>query len=287
MPSKRWDDGIQELPKPMSTPTWASISTIDPIFRCSSIAAGPSGSIYAAGLVVSDTKSATPSIFASRDTGETWQQMYANEVARGGFSDIVVGPNGTVISVGSIDIDSGYSGAIVRSIDAGSTWELRLMPDWVMITDAIVSVEFAADGDVFATGRRGSILRSDDGGEYWVASYVDAKAEFESISVKGHSEFWAVGTHVMRSERRGRLWEERVVDGVPVWLGVEVLRERCSVLFGQYGGIAVTLDGNHFGVDQIDDIGDFRASLVHEGWLFLFSSDGFIAGAEVEQLCSE
>ena len=108
-------------------------------------------------------------VWRSTDDGETWQAAHARETfpwhyARG----IAVKPNDprtVFVTVG--DNTPGTIGTVMRSRDAGATWqclELAEKPNSAMWT---VSIPPADPETVFAASRYGYLYRSDDGGDSW------------------------------------------------------------------------------------------------------------------------
>jgi photosystem II stability/assembly factor-like uncharacterized protein len=125
------------------------------------VAAGPPKTVF---TVVNDD------VWRSTDDGETWLPARARETfpwhyARG----ITAKPNDPktiFVTVG--DATPGRTGAIMRSRDAGATWEslnLPVQPNSAMWT---VSIPAAEPDTVFAASRYGYLYRSDDGGDSWL-----------------------------------------------------------------------------------------------------------------------
>jgi photosystem II stability/assembly factor-like uncharacterized protein len=108
-------------------------------------------------------------VWRSIDDGETWQAARARETFPWHYvRGIAVKPSDpktVFVTVG--DATPGRTGAVMRSRDAGATWEslpLSVQPNSAMWT---VSMPAAEPDTVFAASRYGYLYRSDDGGDSW------------------------------------------------------------------------------------------------------------------------
>ena len=124
------------------------------------VAAGPPRTVF---TVVNDD------VWRSTDDGETWQPAHAREVFPWHYTrGIAVKPDDpktVYVTVG--DATPGRVGAIMRSKDAGASWEslnLPVQPNSAMWT---LCIPAAAPDTVFAASRYGYFYRSDDGGDSW------------------------------------------------------------------------------------------------------------------------
>ena len=108
-------------------------------------------------------------IWRSTDDGKSWQAARAREVFRWHY------PRGIAVSPGDPrtvfvtlgDSTPGRIGTIMRTRDAGATWEdlkLPVQPNSAVWT---VSIAEAAPDTMFAASRYGYLYRSDDGGDSW------------------------------------------------------------------------------------------------------------------------
>ncbi len=124
------------------------------------VAAGPPKAVF---VVVNDD------IWRSTDDGKTWQPARARETFPWHYPrGIAVKPNDpktVFLTLG--DATPGRVGTVMRSRDAGATWESLGFP--VQPNSAIWTVSIpAAEPDLmFAASRYGYLYRSDDGGDSW------------------------------------------------------------------------------------------------------------------------
>ena len=124
------------------------------------VVAGPPKAVF---TVVNDD------IWRSTDDGKTWQPARAREVFPWHYPrGIAVKPNDPkTVFVTLGDTTPGRIGTVMRSRDAGATWQglgLPVQPNSAVWT---VSIPEAAPDMVFAASRYGYLYRSDDGGDSW------------------------------------------------------------------------------------------------------------------------
>jgi len=124
------------------------------------VIAGPPRTVF---TVVNDD------VWRSTDDGKTWQATRAREVFPWHYPRCIAAkpddPRTVFVTLG--DSTPGRIGAIVRSRDAGATWQslpLPVQPNSAMWT---ISMPASAPDTVFAASRYGYLYRSDDGGESW------------------------------------------------------------------------------------------------------------------------
>ena len=108
-------------------------------------------------------------VWRSVDDGKTWQAAKAREVFPWHYPRGIAAhpsdPSTVFLTLG--DATPGRIGTVMRSRDAGATWQalgLPVQPNSAMWT---VSVPAAAPDMVFAASRYGYLYRSDDGGDSW------------------------------------------------------------------------------------------------------------------------
>ena len=124
------------------------------------VVAGPPKTVF---TVVNDD------IWRSTDDGKTWHAARAREVFSWHYPrGIAVKPNDprtVFLTLG--DSTPGRIGTVMRSRDAGVTWESLKFP--VQPNSAIwtVSIPASAPDTMFCASRYGYLYRSDDGGDTW------------------------------------------------------------------------------------------------------------------------
>jgi len=142
--------------------TWTTINgqIPNPDVHSVLVIAGPPKTVF---TVVNDD------IWRSTDDGKTWQPARAREVFPWHYPRwIAVKPNDpktVFLTLG--DSTPGRVGTVMRSRDAGATWQSLPLP--VQPNSAVwtVGVSPSDPETVFAASRYGYLYRSDDGGDSW------------------------------------------------------------------------------------------------------------------------
>lgn len=142
--------------------TWTKVNGAIPNLDVHNVlvTAGPPKAVF---TVVNDD------VWRSTDDGKTWQPARAREVFPWHYPrGIAVKPNDprtVFLTLG--DATPGRVGTVMRSKDAGATWESLSFP--VQPNSAIwtVSIPAAEPDTMFAASRYGYLYRSDDGGDAW------------------------------------------------------------------------------------------------------------------------
>ena len=124
------------------------------------VVAGPPKAVF---TVVNDD------VWRSTDDGKTWEAARAREVFPWHYPrGIAVKPNDPrTVFVTLGDTTPGRIGTVMRSRDAGATWQslgLPVQPNSAVWT---VSLPASAPETVLAASRYGYLYRSDDGGDSW------------------------------------------------------------------------------------------------------------------------
>ncbi len=142
--------------------TWTRIATEIPNLDVHNVlvTAGPPKTVF---TVMNDD------VWRSTDDGETWEPAHARTTFPWHYTrDIVAKPNDpqtVFLTVG--DATPGRTGTIMRSRDAGATWDslgFPVQPNSAMWT---ISIPAAEPDTMFAASRYGYLYRSDDSGDSW------------------------------------------------------------------------------------------------------------------------
>jgi len=142
--------------------TWETINGAipNPDVHNVAVAAGPPKTVF---VVVNND------VFTSTDDGATWKSL----AIRQGFPwtyprGIMVQPsNPKVVFLTIGDTTPGRTGTVMRSQDAGKTWENLSLPVQPNTAMWVVNIQPTDPQVVFAGSRYGYLYRSDDGGNSW------------------------------------------------------------------------------------------------------------------------
>ncbi|MYC29801.1 MAG: hypothetical protein F4X65_06905 [Chloroflexi bacterium] len=120
-------------------------------------------------------------MFRSRNRGSNWEFVDIEEMFPGGSycRDLVVAPddpNTMYLAAGagggSAPPGTTEAGVLVRSRDAGETWERVELGEMAPSRMFQIAIDPRAPGNVFCSDRDGLVFRSNDGGETWSKSRV-------------------------------------------------------------------------------------------------------------------
>jgi len=117
-----------------------------------------------------------------------------------GLNDIVLLDANTAVAVG-------WHGTILRTNDAGATWEVTAAVDGT--TEGLMQVA-AAGTRLFAIGYYGAFLRSEDGGASWVSHPSPATVRLKTIAfLDANTGYLASVNELFRTDSGGMSWVPR------------------------------------------------------------------------------
>jgi photosystem II stability/assembly factor-like uncharacterized protein len=153
-------DGVRHSTDGGTTWTRVNGQIPNPDVHAVLVVAGPPKAVF---TVVNDD------VWRSTDDGKTWQAARAREVFPWHYPrGITVRPDDArtvFLTLG--DSTPGRVGTVMRSRDAGATWESLALPGQPNSAIWTVSIPAAAPDTVLAASRYGYLYRSDDGGDTW------------------------------------------------------------------------------------------------------------------------
>lgn len=139
----------------------------------------------------------------------------------------------------------GSGGRIIRSEDAGATWEIQSTPTQNNLQDIAVWSESAA----VVVGDLGTVLVTDDAGASWMQVEIPVREFGEQLLQvyveKGTERAWIAGTFgsVFRSRDRGISWEMTHPEIDVAWNDVTVGPDGTVWLVGEFGNLRRSDDG--------------------------------------------
>ena len=153
-------DGVRHSPDGGETWTKINGQIPNPDVHSVLVIAGPPKTVF---TVVNDD------VWRSIDDGKTWQAARAREVFPWHYPRCIAvkpdDPKTVIVTLG--DSTPGRVGTLMRSRDAGATWQNLGLPSQPNSAMWTVSMPASAPHMVFAASRYGYLYRSDDGGDSW------------------------------------------------------------------------------------------------------------------------
>lgn len=152
-----------------------------------------------------------------------------------------------------------YAGLFIKPASVGTS----VAPPVLVPRDAFYGVAVPADGVIWAVGRGGKIVRSDDGGKAWTRQATATDANLQSIAAWDAARAIVVGNDstVLRSADGGRSWQ--AATGLPAEAaGRKITRVRRTADGHVYavGEFGLVLSAPDFGsawqsLGKLEDVG--------------------------------
>jgi photosystem II stability/assembly factor-like uncharacterized protein len=193
------------------------------------------------GLVLAAKKSG---LYRSTDKGKTWEAAFAslNLSAPLPITFAAVAPAGEITYVFAC-----AEGQILRSLDAGQTWQVAALDTPApLVTALVASSDFAKDGTLLAATVQDGIFRSTDHGVSWTGwNFGLFDPNINTLAVADSQTIFA-GTQsgIFRSSNAGRSWRDLdfPIDCAPV-LCLAVSRNGTIYAGTETEGLYVSRDG--------------------------------------------
>ena len=155
---------------------------------------------------------------------------------------------------GNVFVTVGYNGRILRSEDAGQTWQEIPSP----VEFSLNQVTFVGDYG-WAVGHHGTIVQTRDGGKTWTPQQADTQKTIFAVSFPDKLHGWACGDEStwLWTDNGGETWKVERIDvsqvglseetslAVPdiIYYGVHFVDDQNGWMVGEYGNIRHTSDG--------------------------------------------
>ena len=151
---------------------------------------------------------------------------------------------------------AGSNGNILKSQDAGETWEVQKTPRRACLQDIACWDEKRA----VAVGDRGVVLVTQDGGQTWEDVDVprsDIEKKLFDVTTLDGGKAYAVGAvgMILYTEDWGQSWTRRGGDVDRALNCVVFTDPDTGVIVGEFGKILKTVDGGQTWVDKSSDRG--------------------------------
>lgn len=196
-------------------------------------------------------------ILRTRDGGTSWERVHAAPEEERPLLDVWFRDENHGFAIGAY-------GFFLVSDDGGTTWtprdiDVRLPggEEGVQgINPHLNAVARSATGRLFIAGESGSVFRSDDDGESWIALPSPYEGSFFGVLPLDDDQLLVFGLrgHLFRSEDAGRSWTALPTGVTTMLTDGRRLRDGTVVITGLAGTLLVSRDGGRsFSLIQRED----------------------------------
>jgi len=186
-----------------------------------------------------------PFFTRTNDGWDTWDSTsfyieHDNIFYEGRLSDVSFINTSVGFATAIVDVPAG--GAIVRTIDGGSTWETVFFSD-----EALFSVDFTGGGLGYAVGDHGIVVQTLDNGESWQELESGVNTALRGIDFSSENIGTIIGDNgiILRTENEGVSWIQQTSGTTYNLLGVHCVTDMFSVVVGKSGVILLTKTGGY------------------------------------------
>ncbi|MCZ7602900.1 MAG: T9SS C-terminal target domain-containing protein [Ignavibacteriales bacterium] len=150
------------------------------------------------------------SVLKTTNSGAAWSNIHSSDAL---YNSISFLDDNIGFATGEITTGSNFNGIIDKTTDGGETWtRVVTTPEGGTIT----SMFFLDDTLGFATGLDSHFLKTSDGGNTWLHSYVEMKGqyEFEDIFFVSEQLGWLVGWNsvILNTTDGGETWTNQISE---------------------------------------------------------------------------
>ena len=193
-------------------------------------------------------------IFATKDGGETWQQVreFMPREFGGALAELYSvrfsgKKKGWV--VGSVSRrDVVVESLVIHTDDGGISWTRQNVP----VREDLIHLDFVSDERGWVVGASGTILFTNDGGKSWTRQTSGTSATLRHVDFRNDRTGWAVGGRglVLKTTDGGQTWSEVSVPVDSPLLSVQFVDEEQGWIVGRDGVILRSDDGGQTWVRQ-------------------------------------
>lgn len=141
---------------------------------------------------------------------------------------------------------------ILTTANGGATW----LP--TPVDETLYGVSFPDASHGWVVGTRGTILRTNNGGQSWTPQWTGASLPFLDVASVGADEGWVVGVggRILHTGDGGADWSEQGSQTDRVLRGIAFMNNRSGFFVGDQGSLSHTLDGGQNWLSDSVMIGD-------------------------------
>lgn len=175
-------------------------------------------------------------------------------------------------------IGVGAFGTIVRSLDGGSTWDVRSCVEGDEVS--LMAVHFPDDQEGWAVGYNGTVLHTNDGGANWVFQGDGLEGALQDVHFLNEDLGWTVGTEgtLLRTRNGGNDWEVQGDTISQDLNGLHFIDDSTGWVVGSGGNIYTTRDSGKTWDLDTTGISAFGEAVKLNNVYFQDDSTGWVVG---------
>jgi len=197
------------------------------------------------GVAVGENAIFQPFFTRTDDGWATWESTsfyieHESVMYEGRLSDVFFLNDSIGFATAIVDMPAG--GAIVRTMDGGSSWETVYFGN-----EELFGIDFTWGGIGYAVGDHGVILQTFDSGGTWTSVDSGVTDALHAIDFPSETKGTAVGDNgiIVRTENNGLSWTEQTSGTTQDLLAVRLISEQIGFATGRYGVILRTTSGGY------------------------------------------
>ena len=187
--------------------------------------------------------------------------------------------NQVALAVGFIGNTSGHTGVILKTIDAGKTWQAKKFVNYT----SLGGIDFIDASNGWAVGDSGIILHTSDGGESWAQIPTSTLPTHDTIALwrvkfADLAHGWIIGVEgiLLRTIDTGKTWTIQTTPFSFSLADIEMNSPTSGWIVGNHGTILHTSDGNqwvqqsspssldYWAINMIDDLNGWIVGPVNQ-----------------------
>lgn len=166
----------------------------------------------------------------------------------------------------------GNHGLVLRSTDAGATWQRHEVEGW----PSLIDLAACPDGRLAALAAESQVLVSGDDGQSWTAHPIPTEESPQGITCDPSNRLWVVGSFstIIVSADGGENWDDKSIGEDTIFTTIQFIDAQNAVVLGEFGSNVRSSDGGQTWTVGVPLPNDFYAQAAY----FRDPSTGWVAG---------
>ena len=135
----------------------------------------------------------------------------------------------------------GNHGLVLRSTDAGATWQRHEVEGW----PSLIDLAACPDGRLAALAAESQVLVSSDDGQNWTAHPIPTEESPQGITCDPANRLWVVGSFstIIVSADGGENWDDKSIGEDTIFTTIQFIDAQNAVVLGEFGSNVRSSDG--------------------------------------------